>query len=72
MNPAFFKILGGGLCFFGALVSIVFWIPGIVNRRKLKEILGPKYPMIFFIYGANGPFLLLLGLLLVYLAWTMN
>jgi len=51
MSPVFLKIVGGILCFFGVLVSIVFWIPGIINRRKLKEILGPKYPMIFFIYG---------------------
>lgn len=49
---------------FGTLVTIGFWVPGLVNRQRLKEILGRRYPLIYLIYGANGPFLLLLGLLL--------
>lgn len=45
----------------GGLISVLFWLPKLVNHKRLKEILGPKYKMIYFIYFANGPFLLVMG-----------
>lgn len=50
----------------GLLVTILFWVPKLVNRPQLKELLGPKYPMIYLFYFSNGPFLLIIGL---YLLW---
>ncbi len=52
----------------GGLVSIVFWLPGLVNKKNLKEFLGNRYWYVYLIYGANGPFLFLLGLLLFIIA----
>lgn len=49
---------------FGCGVSIVFWIPKLVDRNRLKELLGRRYPVIYFIYLANGPLLLGLGIFL--------
>ena len=49
----------------GLAVSIVFWIPGIFNRAKIKEIMGKRYPLIYVIYIANGPLLMLFGFLLL-------
>ena len=68
MSMAVVKIFGIILALFGGIVTMVFWIPGLVNRPRLKEILGSRYPLIFIIYGANGPFLLILGLLLYFLS----
>lgn len=45
----------------GTIVSIIFWIPGLIDKKQLKEIMGPRYNMIYFIYFTNGPFLLGLG-----------
>lgn len=50
----------------GATISVVFWLPGILDRKRLKEMLGDRYPVVFVIYVANGPVLLLLGLLMLF------
>lgn len=60
----FISILSPALILVGAAVTILFWVPGLVNRVRLKDILGKQYPMIYMIYVANGPLLLLLGILL--------
>ncbi len=57
------------LALLGSLLSVAFWIPKLVNRPRLKELLGPKYPLVFFVYLANGPGLAVLGLLL---AWKFG
>ena len=53
----------------GSLVTILFWIPKLVNRPQLKELLGTKYPVIYLFYFSNGPFLLFIGL---YLLWYQH
>ena len=53
------------LMLFGLVVSIVFWIPGIINKEKIKNVMGTRYPLIYVVYIANGPMLVLFGLLLV-------
>lgn len=45
----------------GCFVTVLFWIPQVVNRKRLKEIAGRRYPMIYFFYITNGPFLMLMG-----------
>lgn len=45
----------------GTIVSLIFWVPGLIDKKKLKEIMGPRYNMVYFIYFSNGPFLLALG-----------
>lgn len=45
----------------GLTVSILFWLPKIVNHQRLKEILGRKYVTIYFFYFTNGPFLVIIG-----------
>ena len=49
----------------GGLVSIAFWIPGLVDRQNLREMLGSRYPLVYVVYSANGPLLLLAGILLL-------
>jgi hypothetical protein len=61
----FLSTLGIVLVIVGSGISILFWVPQIVNRPKLKEILGRRYPMLFFVYVANGPLLLFVGLFLL-------
>ena len=61
-------ISGSIIILLGLVVSIVFWIPGIFNRAKIKEIMGKRYPLVYVIYIANGPMLVLFGFLL--LLWT--
>lgn len=61
-----FYLVGIFLCLFGATVSIVFWLPKPFNKQRLKELLGPKYPIVFVIYFANGPLLIFLGLFLIF------
>jgi hypothetical protein len=58
--------LGVFLIIAGLLVTVLFWVPGVVDRRYLKNLLGSRYPVIYFIYLANGPVLMLLGLLLIF------
>ncbi|OGQ96678.1 MAG: hypothetical protein A2521_07425 [Deltaproteobacteria bacterium RIFOXYD12_FULL_57_12] len=64
MPSAFILTLCGLLLLVGGAVTVAFWLPGLVNRPKLKEMLGPRYPLVYVIYGANGPFLVLLALVL--------
>ncbi len=66
MNPSLIKGMAVFLMIAGALISILFWIPGLVNRQSLKEILGKRYPVIYFVYLANGPVLFLFGLALFF------
>jgi hypothetical protein len=49
----------------GFAVSIVFWIPALFNRNKVREVMGKRYPLVYVVYIANGPLLVLFGLLLV-------
>ena len=60
------KYLGLLLIFIGLVVSISFWIPQLVNKPKLKVILGKRYSIIYFVYISNGPFLVLIGLLMFF------
>lgn len=60
-------LAGSFLIGLGLLVTVLLWIPGVVNRSRLQELLGSRYPAVYVIYAANGPFLLLLGLTLVFL-----
>jgi len=53
------------LMFFGLVVSIVFWVPGIINRNRIRSIMGRRYPLVYVVYIANGPMLILFGLLLI-------
>jgi len=53
------------LMLFGMAVSIIFWIPPIFDRKKIREITGKRYPLVYFVYIANGPMLILVGLLLI-------
>lgn len=48
----------------GLLVTILFWVPGIIDRDRLKEVLGKRYSLVYFVYFANGPLLVLFSLLL--------
>lgn len=66
MNTFIFFLAGLFLSFFGGAVTIAFWIPRLVNKQKLKELLGAKYPLVHVIYFANGPLLLLFGLFLAF------
>ena len=58
-------ISGIMLMLFGVSVSIAFWIPAIINREKIKAIMGNRYPLVYVVYIANGPMLALFGLLLL-------
>lgn len=58
-------ISGIMLMFFGLVVSIVFWMLGILNKEKMKNIMGDRYALVYVIYIANGPMLILFGLLLI-------
>jgi len=58
-------VFGIILMFFGLIVSLVFWIPGIINKEKIKNVMGARYPLVYVVYIANGPLLMLFGLLLI-------
>jgi hypothetical protein len=60
-----FLLAGIALIVTGGLVSIAFWIPGLIDRQNLRELLGSRYPLIYVVYSANGPVLLFAGILLV-------
>ncbi|MFA7384044.1 MAG: hypothetical protein WC001_11395 [Desulfurivibrionaceae bacterium] len=60
-----FTALGLILAITGLAVSVAFWIPGLCNRTRLKEMLGSRYAILYVVYIANGPLLLLLGLILL-------
>ena len=61
-----FFIAGICLVVTGGLVSVIFWIPGVIDRQNLKDLLGKRYPLVYFVYSANGPVLLLAGVLLLF------
>ncbi|MEN8140644.1 MAG: hypothetical protein ABFR97_05400 [Thermodesulfobacteriota bacterium] len=67
MNITPISLLGLVMLCWGLLVSILFWVPRLVNRPLLKQIYGPRFPIIYFIYISNGPFLVLVGLYLLFL-----
>ena len=60
-----FATIGLALAITGLAVSVAFWIPGLCNRTRLKEMLGSRYPIVYVVYVANGPMLLLLGVILL-------
>jgi hypothetical protein len=55
-----FLVAGIVLVVTGGLVSIVFWIPGLIDRQNLRELLGPRYPLIYLVYTALAGILLIL------------
>ena len=59
-------ISGTMLILLGLVVSIVFWIPGIFDRNRVRDIMGQRYPLVYIVYIANGPMLVLFGLLLIF------
>ena len=59
------SITGLILVLLGLVVTIAFWIPKVFNRKKLREMLGDRYPIVYFIYIANGPMLMALGVFLL-------
>ena len=59
-------ISGIMLTFFGLVISIVFWIPSLFDRKKIREVMGRRYPLVYVVYIANGPLLMLFGLLLIF------
>ena len=60
-----FLVAGTILILTGGVVSVGFWVPGLINRPRLKEMLGVRYPLVYLVYSANGPVLLVAGILLV-------
>ncbi len=58
-------ILGVILMLFGLVVSVIFRIPAIFDRSKVKMIMGRRYKLVYLIYIANGPLLILFGFLLI-------
>jgi hypothetical protein len=58
-------VSGTVMIIFGLAVSIVFWLPGLIDRNRLRTLLGKRYPLVYVVYTANGPLLILLGLLLL-------
>lgn len=60
-----FATIGLILAIVGLAVSVAFWIPRLCNRTRLKEMLGSRYPVVYVVYIANGPMLLLLGAILL-------
>ena len=60
-----FSSIGLILAIVGLAVSVAFWIPRLCNRARLREMLGSRYPVVYVVYIANGPLLLLLGAILL-------
>ena len=60
-----FATIGLILAIVGLSVSVAFWIPKLCNRARLREMLGSRYPVVYVVYIANGPLLLLLGAILL-------
>ena len=65
-----FTVSGIALIILGLGVSILFWLPAIIDRNRLKTVLGKRYPLVYVVYIANGPLLVLLGLLLLARAFS--
>jgi len=59
-----FATTGLVLSIIGFSISVAFWIPRLCNRTRLREMLGSRYPVVYVVYVANGPLLLVLGLIL--------
>lgn len=55
------NIVGIFFVIVGTVVSLIFWIPGFINKNHLRQIMGTRYPIIYFIYFSNGPLLLIIG-----------
>lgn len=60
-----FLLAGLALLAVGATVSGLFWLPGLVDRAKLRELLGRRYPLVYLVYTANGPLLVVAGIVLL-------
>ena len=60
-----FSSIGLILAVVGLAISVAFWIPRLCNRTRLREMLGSRYPVVYVVYIANGPLLLLLGTILL-------
>ena len=60
-----FSSIGLVLAIVGLAISVAFWIPRLCNRARLREMLGSRYPVVYVVYIANGPLLLLLGAILL-------
>lgn len=60
-----FLLAGLALLAVGAVVSVLFWLPGLVDRAKLRELLGRRYPLVYLVYTANGPLLVVAGIVLL-------
>lgn len=60
-----FSSIGLILAIVGLAISVAFWIPRLCNRARLREMLGSRYPVVYVVYIANGPLLLLLGAVLL-------
>ncbi|MBU4260753.1 MAG: hypothetical protein KKC76_02595 [Proteobacteria bacterium] len=55
------KIVGIFFVVVGTVISLIFCVPGLINKDHLRQIMGQRYPMIYFIYFTNGPLLLIIG-----------
>ena len=64
-HAMFLIVCGTMLIITGGAVSIAFWMPGLINRKNLKEFLGDRYWLVYVVYTANGPVLLMAGVLLI-------
>lgn len=60
-----FLLAGLALLIVGLTVSVLFWLPGLVDRGKLRELLGRRYPLVYLVYTANGPLLVAAGIVLL-------
>ncbi|HIJ89381.1 MAG: hypothetical protein OEV89_00800 [Desulfobulbaceae bacterium] len=60
-----FSTIGLVLAIVGLAISVAFWIPRLCNRARLREMLGSRYPLVYVVYIANGPMLLVLGTILL-------
>ena len=60
-----FATIGLILAIVGLAISVAFWVPRLCNRTRLKEMLGSRYAIVYVVYIANGPLLLLLGAILL-------
>lgn len=60
-----FLLAGLALLAVGLAVSVLFWWSGLVDRRKLRELLGRRYPLVYLVYTANGPLLVAAGTILL-------
>jgi hypothetical protein len=60
-----FLLAGLALLAVGLAVSVLFWLPGLIDRAKLRVLLGRRYPLVYLVYTANGPLLVLAGIVLL-------